>query len=901
MSNTVPSAPPSSPPSSAVVDGVNGLNDGGREEGDVELAIFRRIRNNLSSNSLKNAAMRRLRGPTPLVSTIQDPLSMFRDAPDNSSDTATDSDGTTSLEPNSGSFPPSDVADTENDSAEPLAFTTGSTWRDAVIHACADLLSKSLEELQLEYAATSAAPGSSTTAFSTGFEPSPRDLGDFVIMATLRTRDPLSMQNASSWLFNLMDRNGSGFVLREEFVRYTPFIGPATDAAVAGIVFDELTKEQVRRSTQLDNAHDRRNQNRRRDYPKQQRRERNPDRKEPSVASNVRLRRNSPGPRRRSRSRDATRSNRNSANPNLSSDDSPADSSDVPKSQSDDLYPLDLALRFDTWKPFFDAILDKNACYDNDWSRVKSELGIDPSEVLIKSQGAIDHSDIFPTLGKLFLSQRYLVFMAAVGKNHYVARLGTIADISTGSIPFMLRDSFEIKLETETRAARDGLLTVVRDEPEAEGTKSRSSAGSREEDRETMSQHVGRLMRHFMAARKPLVFSLLEFRETRKRDNWVRLISEMVAAHKLHIHLGFGSSGRAVPSIPQGADESSVNQDQKEEEPNSKKNESPNHSKSGKSLNYLRSPFRNEPSPPLLAVAAHSNIVRYRALRRVTQKSVTDSLMIFSFPDQKHQLINWYAESVRAHERQSGRTWIGRALAAIRENMEVNECLYQAQDTEPFDVGRLGDAIGRFAELCAPLARVIQFLNYLFQWRNPSATILAILVCVAIAAKGLVNFVPAALVFFQAAWVVETKYNWLGLGMGRAGKEDAEKRQANVLEMVAQVHDVLMAAQNVLNRMNRELGKVQALFLWGCEDWQSWVAVGALCVVGFVLLVVPGRTLFLLMFFMFFFNHFLPPSNPGIRFWQTVPPRMDDRKVKKKKGMVARQIRHSKKAVRGKT
>lgn len=82
MSNTVPSAPPSSPPSPAVVDGVNGLNDGGREEGDVELAIFRRIRNNFSSNSLKNAAMRRLRGPTSLASTIQDPLSMFRDAPD---------------------------------------------------------------------------------------------------------------------------------------------------------------------------------------------------------------------------------------------------------------------------------------------------------------------------------------------------------------------------------------------------------------------------------------------------------------------------------------------------------------------------------------------------------------------------------------------------------------------------------------------------------------------------------------------------------------------------------------------------------------------------------------------------------------------------------------------------
>ncbi|KAI0559419.1 PH-like protein [Gracilaria domingensis] len=819
----------------------------------------------------------RRRGPTSLANTFQDPLSMFRERIDRSSEPSTDSEGSTSNEPNSDSFVPSDATTATDGQSFPLhGVITGSEWRDAVVKACADLLGKTLEQLQLEFHASNVAPNPSSAAFSNGFEPTPRDLADYVIMSTLRTQDALAMQNAASWLFNLMDRTGSGFVLRDEFTKYTPFIGPVTDAAVAGIVFDELVKDQVRRSADQESEAAGRQFTVRRDRSRETHRERRPHRSD-IIGRSVRWPHPSPAARRRSRDT-ADKGRRRDSSDSKVSDQNLEDSASG-RSLSADLYPLDLALRYDTWKRFFEAVQDKYACHDDDWLRVKSELGIDPGELLIKSQGALDHSDVFPTLGKLYISQRYIVFMAAVGKNHYVVRLGTIAAVEKGSIPFMMRDSIEIKLETETKAARDGLLTLV-EKPE-KGTKDNPYTSANDHEEETMSQHVGKLTRHFMASKKPLVFSLLEFRETRKRDNWVRIISEMVAAHKLHIHLGFGGTGRAVPSIPQ--QDSTAKEDEIKEEDTGNNGSASAPSKGGP-LNYLRSPFRHEPSPPLLAVAAHANIVRYRALRRVTGKRVSDSLIIFSFPDQRHQLINWYTESVRAHERQSGRTWIGRALAAIRENMEANDCLYQAKDSEPFDAGRLGDAIGTFAELCSPLARVVQFLNYLFQWRNPPATILAILLCIIIAAKGLVNFVPAALFFIQAAWVVETKYNWLGLGMGRAEKEDARRRRANVLEMVAQMHDVLMAAQNVLNRLNRELGKFQALFLWGCEDWQSWVAVGALCVVGFVLLIVPGRTLFLLMFFMLFFKHFLPPSNPCLRFWQTIPSRIDDKNFKKKKG-----------------
>ncbi|CAN8072245.1 unnamed protein product [Agarophyton chilense] len=875
MSDTA--SPPSlSPRTSNVVDGVTGVHDGGREEGDVELAIVRRIRNNFSGNSLKNAAMR-LRGPTSLATTFQDPLSMFRESIDEDSiETNTDnSEESSNHDPSSESLAPRGTADAKDDSAPFSGVSTGSAWRDAVVKACADLLGKSMEQLQIEYHASTKAPNPSSAAFASGFEPTPRDLADYVIMSTLRAQDTLAMQNATSWLFNLMDKTGSGFVLREEFMKYTPFIGPVADAAVAGSIFDELIKDQVRRAPELGDEADKKPFSVRRERSQEGRKDKVIFRSELVGRSGARWRRPSPAPVRRAREKAGKELRRLSSDTHRSELRVAGESTS--SSPSAELYPLDLALRFDTWKRFFEAIQDKYACHDDDWLRVKSELGIDPGELLIKSQGALDHSDLFPTLGKLYLSQRYIVFMAAVGKNHYVVRLGTVAAIEKGSIPFMMRDSIEIKLETETRAARDGLLTLV--ETPERGTADNPYTSADDHEEETLSQYVGKLTRQFMSNKKPLVFSLLEFRETRKRDNWIRLILEMVAAHKLHIHLGFGSTGRAVPSIPQD-DSATKNGEINEEGPSNGGGDASEPPKSGPP-NYLRSPFRHEPSPPLFAVAAHANIVRYRALRRVTEKRASDSLMVFSRPDQKHQLINWYTESVRAHERQSGRTWIGRALAAIRENMEANDCLYQAQDAEPFDAGRLGDAIGRFAELCSPLARVVQSLNYLFQWRNPPATILAILVCVTIAAKGLVNFVPAALFFIQAAWVVETKYNWLGLGMGRPEKEDARRRRANVLEMVAQMHDVLMAAQNVLNSLNRELGKVQALFLWSGEDWQSWVVVLALCFSGFVLLIVPGRTLLFLLFFMLFFRHFLPPSNPWLTFWQTIPSRIGDRNFKK--------------------
>lgn len=868
------------PPTPDVVDGVTGENDGGREDGDVELALFRRIRSR-SGSAARNLYL----GPSAGYRRyFDDPLSMFSYEADNQPDLHSQPTDDDPPAPKSNSIQgEQDRDDSVEEKSEerdeinapstngsPISLTrnvpSGVAWRDAMVQTCADLLGKKLEDLDREYNVALAAASAPNTAFATEnafFEPTPRDLADYIIMTTLKVQDSFAMRNATSWLFNMMDRTGSGFVLREEFVRYAPFIGPVSDAAVAGLVFDELIREQVRildEEAEIGLEDNNSANGRRKDRSK-----------EPSRVSQRGLRKR-PGSYQgesRRKSHDGKDLQHSSHQSTLTHSQEGATSANSAEGPLKDLYPPAAALRFDLWRLFFLAVQDKYHYHEPEWNRVKRELGIDPSEIIIKSQGAVDHSDVFPTLGKLFLSQRYLIFFAAVGRNHYVARLGSVADVTTSGIPLLMRDLIQIHLDSETKAALEGVSGLNKGHHGKNETRDKSGGEPDGRQEPTLSQHVGKLMKNFTSRRKPLQFSFIEFRETKRRDNWVQLVKEMVAAHKLHVQLGFGSSGRAVPPLEeaqQNGNEVSGDGASEDDERNDKVSEIRN-------LNYSRSPFRNEPSPPLLAVAAHANIVRYRALRRVTEKRTSNLLLIFSHVERNTHLVNWYTDSVRAYDKQNGRTWIERAVSAIRENMETNNRIYHVRDDEPFDVTRLGDAIGRFAELCSPLVRVIEFLMHLFQWRNPPATILAILSCLMIAIKGWLPYIPAALVFLQAAWVVETKYNWFGLGMGRAGMEDAERRKDNVLRLVAQVHDTLAAAQNVLGGLNGELGKVESVFLWGCEEWQSWVVVGALCGVGAILLMVPGKYIFCWLFVMCFFKHFMPPTNPWIKFWQTIPPR----------------------------
>lgn len=906
LNSTTPHTPsPASDPSNSnsdVVDGVTEDNGGGREEGDVELALFRRIRSfsNMSTGLASSCTF-----PTEnsgYQHYFQHPLSMF------SSTTTTRDDANVNAKVQ-GSGQKSESSSTSDRSAKKVEKKTGKgqsrtidkkendvksegnfedampggvEWRDALIQACAALLGKKQSELEAEYVAAASVASARAATFATHqpqFEPSPRDLADYAIISALKRQDALSMQNATSWLFNMMDRTGAGYVLRDEFTRYAPFITPIADFAVSGIVFDELVREQARLAGADASSLPSVGFNPSPVNPTTSKAIDNLKASKSDENSNLRQRKGS-------NNKDHGKQDKKWENERYCSakrqDSASTRGQPEPKSGDalcPDLFPPGGALRYDLWRRFFDAVQDKYHYADDDWVRVKREVGIDPDEMLIKSQGSLDHSDLFPTLGKLYLSQRYLIFFAAVGRNHYVIRLGAVAQISSDSIPFMMRDCMRITLESEVKIAIDGVSAVVKEDEEVDeqgehGSKAHPSNNGNET---TTSQHVGKLMKKFSSGRKPLVFSLLEFREKKRRDNWVNLVREMVAAHKLHAQLGFGSAGRMVRTVqmaPRNA--GGIDIDIIEDQPDGEVDEKRNPEKERTvTLNYSRSPFRNEPSPPLLAVAAHSNIVRYRALRRVTEKRVSGSLLIFSRAERNVSLVNWYTDSVRAYESQSGRTWVERALSVIRDNMDSNERIYRIEDDEPFDVGKLGDAIGRFAELCAPLARVMQNFNHLIQWRNPAATILAILLCMTIAFKGLVYYVPAFLIFLQAAWVVETKYNFLGLRMAGVEAGDAKEEQRNVLELVAQVHDTLVAAQNVLSKLNRELGKVQAVFLWGCNtDAESWIAVGGLCIAALIVAVLPLRVMFLCFVFFLFFKHFLPPSNPVLRYWQALPSKI---------------------------
>lgn len=758
------------------------------------------------------------------------------------------------------------------------------TWRSTLVESCAQLLGKSVPVLRAELEETLRATNGSGFANRTDEEHAPRDLADYVIMNTLKSRRASSSPNVCSWFFNLMDRTGYGYVLREEFVRYSPYMSPIADAAIANTVFELLLSAQ-----QENNGDD----------------SSTPDNTRPSSSTpsipypptdtsteELSRTRSGDGLRRRRPARTLLPSVRslNRLSSGLDRGHEPgeesASGSNCASGSADQLapsrhlYPLSIALQFPTWNRYYLAVLAKYYAKDSDWERVKREVGIDANEVLIKSEGALVHADLLPTVGKLYLSQRYLVFHAAIGRNHYVARLGAISNVRNNSIPYLMRDCFEVFLNSEIQAALEGVTAATN------ASSASSTRRSHERNRspfEYLPQHIGNIMRQFTSCDKPLSFSLMEFRDTSRRDNWVAILKELVSAYRLHIQMGFGATGRASPlNLQQGStsdssgDAVSASDDLDDDDADGQRYVSHQRSSSRIRVSaYEFSPFRDEPPTPLLVVAAQANIARYRALRHVTKRRRPQTLLIFSYAERHTAKVNWYVDSVRKFDSWNEKSWIDRLVSSIRENISANQRVYRAQDEQPFDLRVLATSIGRLAELCEPLARSIQFLNQLFQWQNPPATVLAILACSFIAIRGYVQYVPAMVLFGQACWIVETRLNWFGVGMARRPSENVEEQQQNVLQMVAQVRDALQAAQNVIARVNVFLGKVQTLFLWRAHSWQSWVAVATVLFTVMVLIFVPAKMLFMVFVSFMFGKHFLPPSNPALRFWEKVPSRID--------------------------
>ncbi len=725
----------------------------------------------------------------------------------------------------------------------------GTDFRDAMVESCAQLLGKSMSTLKQEYEATLSA---SHGAFANiQIELAPRDLADFIVVSTLKSRNLTSIQNACAWLFNLMDRTGAGYVLRDEFIRYAPHMSPVADAAVAGTIFEQLVSAEGEVLNEMDSS-----------SSVEIIEDKAPDY---GYAGVLRRRKRPVKPQDDTQATESNKEESARLRPSLVKKDS------SPRSPSRTLFPPSVAFQYPVWSKYYANVLKKYYAEDDEWVHVKREVGIDAGEILVKSEAAWVHVELLPTMGKLFLSQRYLVFFAAVGRNHYVARLGAIADVRINSIPFLMRDCFEVRLTSETHAA---MIGITGDQMQRASKPMQFNGVANE--KEPLSQHIGNLMRQFTAGDKPLSFSLMEFRDTSRRDNWVVILQELVGAHKLHLRMGFGSTGRASslgnrePQHNMAGEEKAtrIGESRSEEKAST---DSPTSKSSRVLINYLYSPFRNEPPTPLLVVAAHANIARYRALRNISRKREPQSLLLFSHADRHAGEVSWYVDSVRQYDDWSEKSWIERLVASIQENMEANNRVYGVHDDRPFDLSEFARSIGRFAELCSPLARFIQYLNHLFQWQNPPATILAILLCIVVAVRGLVQHLPALILFGQACWVIETKMNWFGLGMGRATLEDAEQQQQNVLEMVAQVHDALQAAQNVLTRLNVFFGKVQTLCLWRSKEWESWTAVGVVLFAMLILMLVPTQILFMCLVFFMFGKHFLPPSNPMVRFWNEIP------------------------------
>lgn len=187
--------------------------------------------------------------------------------------------------------------------------------------------------------------------------------------------------------------------------------------------------------------------------------------------------------------------------------------------------------------------------------------------------------------------------MAAVGRNHYVVRLGTVAAVGARSIPFLMRDCLTVTVDPESVAVLSGHVPTHHEEPAAvsaaaaaasaaaagveargssvprgrgggggangggggsvhaggaiaaalrsrEAAKAAAAAHAAAVERASLGNHVSSLVASFANAGKPLVFSLLELRETKRRDHWRALLVEMASAHRLHAALGYGSAGR---------------------------------------------------------------------------------------------------------------------------------------------------------------------------------------------------------------------------------------------------------------------------------------------------------------------------------------------------------------------
>jgi len=568
------------------------------------------------------------------------------------------------------------------------------------------------------------------------------------------------------------------------------------------------------------------------------------------------------------------------------------------------LYPITLALRYQTWRTYYEAVLDQYYKRHPEWNKVKAICGIDASEVLIYSEQAMVHAEFLPKWGTLFLTQRYIIFYESGTRNHYVARLGAVIDVCKGSIGYLMRDVFELYLMSDSQSALKGITSVQKDTTNSNGhidinsnTNNNNSRTRKKFNQDKLiPQHIEKNMQKFTNGDKPLIFSFSEFLDTAKRDKWVLILKEVIAAHKLHFSMQFGEEGRTSPLLRTGSMPITIAEEGQKggNSPASRViTAEPRADLNDTIAYYYYSPFQNEPSPPLLVIAAHANVARFHALKELVQgghekkkdgngANVTfpeDICLLFSNANKHAAKIRWYVDSVRKHNRANDKSFIERLVNSIRSNIDANIRVYSANDDRPFDLQILATGIGRFADLCTPVVRVVQYCNHLFQWENPPATILAILICVFIAKQGLISYIPALALLLQVLFVIEIRMKFIGIfgdyDLGSGTPDEMIEQQRNFFQMLGHVHDGLQAAQNVITRANVQIGKFQTLFLWRTHEWRTWAILSIMGAIMLVFLIIPVRILFMVLTFFLFGKHFLPPSNPFLEFWDSIPSHVE--------------------------
>lgn len=839
-------------------------------------------------------------------------------------------------------------------------------WRDAMTAACADMLQMTIEDLRAEFehcvrgeqrhagggddgggksasdAAVAAPPTTSTwraplkrrsrplqpqqqrppqpshhaalagaDELSHGMAPkSPRDLADYVIMKTLQTRDSISMRNARSWTFNLMDRTGDGHVYREEFVRYAPLVAPAADAATAELAFGVLSRAPL---------------------------------DEQGAAA-------------------ATTAQRKSAEQGSSSGDDDGD--DNGHYNNDDRHDDDddnnrdgdkegaspVSFNFEVWDAFLAALQRVLAKVKGDWTEAKTLLQLDPNELLVKSRTAIDHSGTFPLPGRLYLSERYLVFIAALGSSHMLLPLELVRHVSTQELSVIRRDCVEVTYEPPSRKECPADVPVFKYAPDAKERK--------------------------------VWFSFSEFRTSTRRDTWHAYLSEMVAAHWTSRRNGLSAPNAMRRMVPLG--------DVREElsagaaaaggggggtfaGPEAGKSAAQDRAAAGgigaaSSVgggggggggsgtggasfgstsaaagiagggDSSRSVYMDAPVP-VLARVARLNILRTRALKRARKGELCSDLLVFT-PGWRNSVSASAASTAAAtedvatatapapapagsggahandaasrddaaaaapphhhhhHHRPSRlramqgaacakyvaclrgiadgdrRSWLARAIQQVNVNMEERRRRNEVErEDDPLDLTVLSQNMSTFIDLLAPIGVVTGAVNYVLDWVQPVFSGIVAAALLLLVALDLVTYlVPIALLCY-ALIVLLIRVQLAGPGASDRAVAAVSQRTSS-FSILARVHSSLRATQAWLQGANRHLGKVESLHMWRAPH-MTWKYLASLLVAALLVALVPFRWLFGGVVLYVFTLHFRDPDARDFidEFYEAIPTR----------------------------